>query len=175
MKTFFAAGALACAGFAVLLMADVKTDFDKKTDFSRYHTYSWIKVNAGNSLWADRIREAVDNQLATKGWSKTDSGGDVGVTAWGSTRNQQTLDTFYNGLGGGWGWRGFGGGTMATTTVENTPVGTLTVDLFDNQTKKLIWRGVAEKTLSDKPDKNDKKLESSVADLFKKFPPPVKD
>lgn len=35
------------------------------------------------------------------------------------------------GMGGGWGWRrGWGGGMGdSTTTVENTPVGTLVVDV----------------------------------------------
>jgi hypothetical protein len=60
---------------------------------------------------------------------------------------------------------------MATTTVENTPVGTLSVDLFDGKTKKLVWRGVSTKTLSGDAEKNSKKLQDSVADLFKKFPP----
>lgn len=98
------------------------------------------------------------------------SGGDAGVAAFGSTRTEKTLETFYNGLGGGWFWRGFGPAT-ATTYVENTPVGTLVVDIFDNQTKKLIWRGTATETLSSKPEKNDKKLEKAVEDMFKHFPP----
>jgi hypothetical protein len=174
MKKFFMAGALACAGFAVLLFADVKVDYSHQTDFSRYHTFSWIKVNAVDSLWADRIQRDVDQQLSAKGWTMTPSGGDVSVAAWGKTKNEQTLNTFYDGLGGGWGWRGFGGDAMATTTVENTPVGTLGVDMFDSQTKKLIWRATAENTLSKKPDKNEKKLESTVMDMFKKFPPAPK-
>jgi hypothetical protein len=49
--------------------------------------------------------------------------------------------------------------------VENTPVGTLVVDVFDGQNKKLIWRGTATDVLSDKPEKNEKKLETEVAGL----------
>jgi len=37
-------------------------------------------------------------------------------------------------------------------------IGTLVVDLFDTPSKKLIWRGQASDVLSDKPEKNDKKL-----------------
>jgi hypothetical protein len=55
--------------------------------------------------------------------------------------------------------------------VENIPVGTLQIDIFDSSTKELIWRGSATDTLSDKPDTNEKKLEKSVGDMFKKFPP----
>lgn len=60
---------------------------------------------------------------------------------------------------------------MATTTVENTPVGTLLVDVFDGHSKKLVWRGVASEALSSKPEKNEKKLEKDVEEMFKKFPP----
>jgi uncharacterized protein DUF4136 len=53
-------------------------------------------------------------------------------------------------------------------------VGTLVVDLFDTGAKKLIWRGSASDTLSDKSDKNIKKLNSDVQRMFDHFPPPVK-
>jgi len=68
------------------------------------------------------------------------------------TRNSQPLNTFYDGFGGGWRWGGEFGNT--TTTVENYKVGTLVVDLFDANTKKIIWRGSSNDTLSDKSDKN---------------------
>ncbi len=156
---------------AVVVLAAVKTDYDHSADFGKYRTYSWVNVKAGNELWVDRIERAVDSQLSAKGWSKVPSGGDASVTAFGSTHNQRSLQTFYDGLGGGWGWRGFGGMGMATTTVENTPEGTLVVDIFDSQSKKLIWRGTATETLSDNPEKNEKKLDKSAEDMFKKFPP----
>jgi hypothetical protein len=99
-----------------------------------------------------------------------ESGGDVAVTGFGSTKEQPTLNTFYDGLGG-WRWGGFG---ETTTTVSNTPVGTLVVDMFDARTKHLIWRGMSTEALSGKPEKNENKLEDAVKDMFKKFPPPAK-
>jgi hypothetical protein len=54
-------------------------------------SYSWIKVDAGNPLWVDRIQHDVDGQLTAKGWSKVDSGGDAAVSAFGATHNQKTL------------------------------------------------------------------------------------
>lgn len=156
----------ACIAFA----ADVKTDYDHKADFGRYRTYSWIGVKASNSIWQDRIAGAVDSQLAAKGLTRVASGGDVSVSAFGRTQERDTLQTFYNGFPG-WRWGGWGGGGTATTTVIPERVGSLTVDLFDSSTKKLVWRGVAEDTLSSKPEKNDKKLGEAVEDMFKKFPP----
>jgi Domain of unknown function (DUF4136) len=157
---------------ALLIAADVKTDYSHSADFGNYHTYSWLKVNAGDPLWVDRIQRAVDMELTAKGWSKVESGGDAAVSAFGATHNQQSLQTFYDGFGGGWRWGGFG--DVATTTTVNTPVGTLVVDIFDGKNKQLIWRGSSEGTLSDKPSKNEKKLESSVQSMFKHFPPPAK-
>jgi hypothetical protein len=171
MKKFLLlAGVLALAGMG-LLLAEVKTDYNHSVDFSRYKTYSWLKVDAGNSLWVDRIKRAVDMDLAAKGWMMVPSGGDASISAFGATKTQPSMQTFYDGLGGGWGWRGFGGEGIATTTVTNQEIGTLTVDMFDSQTKMLIWRGTSTRTLSDNPDKNEKTLEKSTAEMFKKFPP----
>lgn len=50
-------------------------------------------------------------------------------------------------------------------------VGTLTVDIFDGSTKRLIFRGQATDTPSNNVDKNDKKMDHAVDDMFKKFPP----
>ncbi len=158
----------------LVLAAKVTTDYSHSTDFAQYKTYSWLKVDAGNSLWADRIQKAVDSQLNAKGLTEAPSGGDIAIAAFGSRQNQQQLETFYDTFGGGWGWRGFGDGT-ATTTVQNIPVGSLNVDMFDGHTKKLVWRGSANDVLSDKPEKNEQKMDKSVADMFKHFPPPPKD
>jgi hypothetical protein len=173
-KQFALALFMTLLALVALWAADVKTDYDHQTDFGQYRTYSWIKVQAGDTLWADRIQRDIDEQLTSKGWNKVASNGDAGVAAFGSTHNQQTLQTFYDGFGGGWFWRGFGGPGVATTTVENTPVGTLVVDIFDGRSKKLIWRGVGADALSSKVEKNEKKLENTVEDMFKRFPPKAK-
>ncbi len=152
-----------------LFAVDVKTDYSHSADFSQYKTYSWLKVKA-DPLWQDRIIRAVDRELGGKGWTKVSAGGDAGVAAFESTQEMPTLTTFYNSFGGGWMWSEFGDG-MATTTVDKTPVGTLLVDIFDSSTKKLIWRGTATDTLTGKPEKDEKKLDNAVADMFKHFPP----
>lgn len=171
---FMRALLLLLAGTLAVFAAKVITDYNHSTDFSQYKTYSWLKVEAGDPLWIDRISSAVDAQLLEKGLTKVPVNGDLSVTAFGSTHTQPRLETFYDGLGGGWFWHGFGDG-MAVTTVENVKIGTLVVDIFESATKKLIWRGVANDALSDKPEKNEKKLEKAVAEMFKHFPPKPKD
>jgi hypothetical protein len=150
----------------------VKTDYDRSANFSQYKTYSWEKVQSQDPLWVDRIKEAVNSAMAAKGFTQVGSGGNVAIVAIEMTRNQQTLNTFYDGFGGGWRWGG--GFGDATTTTENYKVGTLVVDLFDANTKKIIWRGSASDTLSDKSDKNIKNLDKGVQKMFDHFPPDEK-
>lgn len=169
MKKYLSMSVFLAAICALVAFASVRTDYSHSTDFGQYHTYSWIKVEAGNPLWTDRITQAVNSALSAKGWQQVPSGGDASVSAMGATHTEQALQTFYDGFGGGWFWRGFDG--TATTTVENIPVGTLVVDIFDSKTKRLIWRGTANDTLSSKPEKNEHKLDKSVADMFEHFPP----
>jgi hypothetical protein len=151
----------------------VKTDFDHQTNFSQYKTYSWQEIKSANSLWDTRIKNAVDAQLAAKGWNRVDNGGDVAIVAIATTQTQRSLQTFYDGFGGGWGWRRFGGGGFgeSTTTEQDYKEGTLVVDMYDAKNKQLIWRGSAEDTLSSKADKNEKNLDKGVAKMLKKFPP----
>src|SRR3954451_4788487 len=152
--------AFACIAFA----ASINTDYDHSADFMHYKTYSWMKVQAGDSLWQDRIVNDVDSQLAAKGWTKVESGADACVAAIRTTHDQRTLETFYTGFGGGWRWRGFGDG-MVTTSVDVTKMGKVVIDLFDAQTKKLIWRASVDDSLSSNPDKNDKKLQKDLSDM----------
>jgi hypothetical protein len=165
---------LASVGIALLsatvsFAQQVKTDYDRSTDFSQYKTYSWEKIQTQDPLWVNRIKEAVNADLAAKGWMSVESGGNVAIVAMEMTQNHQTLNTYYDGFGGGWRWGG--GFGDATTTTENYKVGTLVVDLFDANTKKLIFRGSSSDTLSDKSDKNIKNLDKGVQKMFDHFPP----
>ena len=152
---------------SVAFSREIKVDYDHHANFSQYKTYSWGKVETQNPLWDDRIKEAVDRELAKKGWTEVDSGGDVTVMAIGTARDQPTLQTFYAGFPG-WRWGGFG---EATTWVEHYELGTLILDMFDSRDKKLIWRGSASDTLPDKPEKAIKDLQKSVEKMLEHFPP----
>lgn len=154
---------------AMAVFADhVKVDYDHGTNFNQVKTYSWSKVKTANSIWDDRVKDAIDKQLAAKGWTQVSSGGDVALVAVEKTSVQQQYDTFYDGFGG-WRWRG--GIGDATTTVDNYKVGTLIVSMFEGNSKQLIWRGTSSSDLSGNPEKNTKKLHEDVQKMFKEFPP----
>ena len=171
-RTIFASAGIVLLFASASFAQQVKTDYDRSANFSQYKTYSWEKVQTQDPLWVDRIKEAVNAALEAKGLTPVESGGDIAIVAMETTQNQRTLNTFYDGFGGGWRW---GGGLgNATTTVDNYKTGTLVVDLFDAKTKKIIWRGSASDTLSDKSDKNIKNLDKGVQKMFDHFPPEVK-
>ncbi|HTC33135.1 MAG TPA: DUF4136 domain-containing protein [Bryobacteraceae bacterium] len=169
MIAFLGMVLFASASFA----QQVKTDYDRAADFSQLKTYSWEKVQTQDPLWIDRIKAAVNGALAAKGLTPVESGGDISIVAMEITQSHRTLNTFYDGFGGGWRWGG--GFGDATTTVDTYKVGTLVVDLFETNTKKLVWRGSASDTLSDKSDKNIKNLDKGVQKMFDHFPPGTKN
>jgi hypothetical protein len=171
-RTIFASVGIALLFATASFAQQVKTDYDRSANFSQFKAYSWEKVQTQNQLWVDRIKEAVSAALTAKGLTPVESGGDIAIVAIEMTKSQQSLNTFYNGFGGGWRWGG--GFGDATTTVDNYKVGTLVVDLFDAHTKTLLWRGSSSDTLSDKSDKNIKNLDKGVQKMFDHFPPDVK-
>jgi hypothetical protein len=162
---------------AAAFAQDVKVDFDKEANFSALKTFT-VKVGTswGNPISEKRVVEEIEQTLTEKGWTKAASdGADAVVVLHGATEKEKTLNTFYSGMGGygGYGWRGWGGAGMgtATTTTSEYTVGTLVVDIFDAKSKQLVFRGTASDELSNKPEKNQKKLAKASDKMFKDFPP----
>lgn len=153
---------------AAALAQNVNVDWDHKiTDFSKYKTYSWLKPvhPTPNPLMDQRIVEDVDSQLAAKGMQKVDQNADMQVTYQAGLRQEKSATVY--GMGGG--WRLGGGMGQIQQNIEN--VGTLVVDLVDAKENQLVWRGVASDALSDKSEKNAKKLQKAIEKMFKKYPP----
>jgi uncharacterized protein DUF4136 len=153
---------------------DVKVDFDKAANFGGIKTFS-IKLGTpwGNPLGEKRVVDEITQALKEKGWALAEEGkADASVVLHGATEQKRSLNTFYSGGYGGYGWRGWGGGMgSATTTESEYTVGTLVVDIFDAKSKALLFRGIAQDELSDKPEKNQKKLAKASDKIFKDFPP----
>lgn len=163
--------ALMCLGVAAFAQ-DVQFDYDRSANFSAYKTYQWVdyrEVEPGDQLLDRDIKRAVDEQLAGKGLRRVESGGDLLV----GYKTAISHEKEFNALGGGgWGlWMGWGNyPTQVTTSTIDT--GKLDVGVFDPNTKQLVWRGSASKTLniSKDPDKNYRTLEKAMAKLFKNYP-----
>jgi hypothetical protein len=169
------------------LTQDVRYNFDKGTDFSKFKTYKWVLIKGAqqpDDITDKQIKETVDAALLTKGLTKTDSETpDLYVGYQVAIQTEKEFTTFSSGMGGwgygpGWyggGWYGAGGG-ITTGQTSTIYVGALSLDMYNVSHEDLIWRGVASKTLDPKakPEKRQKNLNKAVAKLLKNYPPTSK-
>ena len=66
---------------------------------------------------------------------------------------------------------GAGFGSSTTTYSENDyTVGTLVMDIYDAETKSLIWQGVSQATIQENAEKRDKTIPKKVKKLMAKYP-----
>ena len=168
---------MALAGFALLVLsgcpgANVTTDYDHQTNFSQFKTFSFAKVETDNPFYEQRIKDEIAKDLQAKGLQIAQSGGDLEVTAVGSAVNKQEYSTFYNGPRFGYYYGGFGTlGGYTTTRVNNYKVGTLVVDMYNGNSRHLVWRGTASRTISGSAGDMTKHLNSAIDQMLQKFPP----
>lgn len=165
---------------------DVRYNFDKDTNFSKFKTYKWVIIkdaSTANDLVTKQLKDAVETELRTKGLTKTDDDSAnlfIGYQA--GIGQEKEFTSFSSGWGYGRGWYGGGwygpGGGMSTTTGSTSTiyVGQLVLDMYDSADHDLVWRGVASKTLDPKakPDKQQKNLTKAVKKLLKNYPPAMK-
>ena len=146
----------------------VSVDFDRAADFSKYKTFRFAEgTPAGNPMIHQRIISGIEAQLSSKGLRKVDHGADLVVIYHAATDTKVSVNTMGGGPFGGW---RFGPGSA---TVNRVPVGQLIIDIGDASAKKFVWRGTASGTLSSKPEKNEKALNSALAKLFQDFGNPA--
>jgi Domain of unknown function (DUF4136) len=185
-KLAFLTVAFFLLGASAAVAQDVRYDFDKDKDFSKYKTYKWVAIKGADQpddLTSKKITDAIDAELATKGITKTEADTADFYIGYQTAVGTEKQFTSYNtgwGYGPGWGggWYGYGG--MSTTTTYGSTstiyVGQLDVSMYDPAQKQLIWRGVATKTLDPKakPEKKQKNITKAVQKLLKNFPPQPK-
>ena len=166
---------------------DVRYNFDKSTDFSKFKTYKWVDIKDAtklNDIADKQVKEAVDAQLATKGLTRVEDDTANLYIGYQAALGQEKQFTSYStdwGYGPGWYRGGWYGGGMGTSTVQGSTstiyTGQLAVDLYDSANHDLVWRGVASKTIDEKakPEKRQKNLAKAIKKLMKNYPPAKKD
>jgi len=181
----FALSAMSLLALGAAWAQDVRYNFDKKTDFSKFKTYKWVTIKDAqtvNGIVDKNIKEAVDTQLAMKGLTKTEGDSADVLVAYQPAVGQEKEFSSYNsswGYGPGWyggGW--YGGPTSGWTSGQTSTIyiGQVAVDMYDASNKDLVWRGVASKQLDPKakPEKQQKNLTKAMTKLFKNYPPKPK-
>jgi Domain of unknown function (DUF4136) len=141
----------------------VNADFDKTVNFAGFKTYAWTQgtmPQGANPLMVQRVESAVEAEMSAIGLVKVEKDPDVMVAVHGATKEDVSLQSY------GYAPR-FGGGQV---NVNKVLVGTLVVDVIDARAKKLAFRGTASDSISDNPQKNEKKIHKAVEKMFDKYP-----
>lgn len=177
-------GMLALAGCSTL---SVSTDFDTSINFSTYHTYRWQNANeaavgkdllAANPLVYRRVRDAVDRQLAAKGYVYRESGPvDFMVSAIATIRQMARLEPepeywnygYYRGWGG-WYRTWWGDPSPYVVYYEE---GSLLIDITDTSKKELAWQGIVRGLVHDydSPEQMQLRINDAVSRVLISFPP----
>lgn len=152
----------------------VNSDYDNRVDFSQYKTYAFHKKGIDrvqiSELDKKRILRAIDNALAQKGMSKSETP-DLLINIFTKEREQIDVNQFNMGWGYGWGWGWnpyfWGGNTYVTSSTQ----GTLFIDLIDAKKKELVWEGQGVGILTENRREKEKQINEFVAKILAQFPP----
>jgi len=159
-----------------------------RTDFSKYHTYSWVEEVQGvpaigghpDQILDTQVKQAIDSQMAAKGFTKVADGGkpDLLLGYQLMIDREKQINGFGDSWGGSGGWGGFGplGGGRLDSFSANTStidVGTFVIGMYDPSVGKLVWIGGVQHAIepSKKPEKNQERLNKGAKKLLKDFPP----
>jgi hypothetical protein len=161
-----------CAGI------QVTTDYDPDVDFSLLQNYAWMEgqqerpadPRVDNSLLNTRIRNAVDAELAGKGFGVTNpERADFLVGYHAAIRNKIDAYSMSNFYGYRPGWRG----GYSDIHVYEYEEGSLVIDFVDPATKNLLWRGAAQAEVNRaaSPEKREIRIQKAVEKILSRFPP----
>lgn len=166
---------------------DITANFDKTFAFGGLKTWAWHPDGAGEVKMAVSasddpkrvagrvdpvILPAIERELRTRGFTKTDGAADFYVHYYVLATVQTSSQYAGQFLAPipEWGVPPF---APVTTAVEIFPFGTLLIDITSPAKKAIVWRGSAQRKIDlEKPD-NERRavLERAIRDLIARFPP----
>ena len=133
-------------------------------------------------LVLQRTRAAITAQLEARGLRLVSESPDIYVTHRRTFKTETIVysndwgPTYGYGWGWGWGWgpyyTGWGPWYGTTWYTDERTLGTLVVDVQNAATGELLWRGLAEKHVSEhaSPERRTKRVDKEVTKMFEKFP-----
>jgi hypothetical protein len=177
---------IAVSGLALALGActtpRVTTDVNPNYSVATCHSYSFAREHVansdqpaafGNPLNADRLRAAIEANMAAKGITKVADNGAADCVVGYALGTRQVFNDYYAGWGVGWGYgwgrRGYGYWGYDGPWVENET--RVAVDIFDARAHKPIWHGAVSESMSDLTGPNaEAKISAATAAIFTKLP-----
>ncbi len=157
----------------------VTIDYAHDYDFEAIKTFQYVDTLEsdvkGNDLMDQRIEDMIKKELREGGGTEVQENPDIYVTYHFTSKENTSYNTTtmgmggYGGWGGGWGGMGMGGMGSSTTYATTYTEGTLIIDLYDPETKKLVWRGTGTVTVKAKPEKQIKQVEKILTKIGNKW------
>ncbi len=149
----------------------VVSDYDSKTNFSKYKTFAFYKPGIDKAKISDldkkRIMREIEANLTLKGMTVSETP-DMLISIF--TKERERIDV-YNSYGYGYGYRyggWYGGGTYASST----PEGTLFIDLIDRNKNELVWQGIGVGDLvMSSVEKKEARIKDIVTKILAQYPP----
>ena len=173
------------------LAADVRVDYNRNHDFARYRSFqveigSLVRsdgiLDIQNTLAEDRLRRTISRSLGIRGLLLAEDGADLVVHVSGRESERAAVMGSGFGYGGhGWGrdgyWRGYGywgpdgywGGSPFYGDIWTRQYleGSLTVDVIDRASGRLVYRAQVVGEVGKNLDKHVAKM---IDKAFKEFP-----
>ncbi len=154
------------AGLVPALAFKVDVTYDPAVNFHAYRTYGWKSGTPARRSEADRlITRMIERELKARGLKRSEGEADVFVITHVLADAHSLAD-----LSDASYWAFWSG--LKTFDPMQVEAGTLVIDLLDADSKKIVWRGLAAGTLSEKMSKNERRVEKAIGRLFKEYPPP---
>ena len=189
MKKFFLVLSVAVASALGFSSCSVATHIETAAgvNFNNYKTFGWVNSSgekiedrADNDIVDNNIKNAISQQLESKGWKEVNQNPDVildyNVMVEKSTRqvsdpvyNYPFTHYYYNSWHRRMGYMYYPNNLMAYHTY-NVPFkqGTLTVNMIDAKTNQLIWQGSAKGEVGSKTVTT-QEMQGDVSSIFKKY------
>jgi hypothetical protein len=171
-------GLAAAALFAVALIScapvRINSYVSRGADLQQYRTYAWVRADAlstgdprldNNRFFSERVEQAVDQQLASRGLEKREPGtADVLIRMYVHLDQRIESDAI--------------DGEFARCDISDCrpfvyDAGTLLLDVIDTRTNQLAWRGWAEGGFDraiDDQDWMEARTDDAVAKILARFP-----
>jgi len=170
----------------------VHSDWNSDFDFTGLGAWAWSDeahksegdvLIETDTLFRDRVKRAVEEQLSAKGHRLVDrAASDFRVSFFLVVEDKVDVSTVNNHYGYGYGpggpgyhtgW-GYGpGGFGSQTVVDQYKEGSLILDVTHGEPSQLVWRGSATARLAKKttPEKSQERINEAVTKILERFPP----
>jgi hypothetical protein len=172
VAVLLAAGSHRLLGQDLELQKKVDVDYDKTVDFAKYKTFAWVPFQEPLPGQVNNIRltRAIESGLTAKGLAKSPSAATTDLyvhfqgkvekkdvqstsnlsdTPWQATPDQQWKISF---------------------DLKRAEIGTLVIELWDGQTKDIVWRAKGSEMIGS-PDQAEDQINQIVAKLLSAYPP----